>query len=102
MPIDIVWDMETSDPDDFMTLLWLLDHPNVNLKAVTITPGTQDQVGLIRQALAWFDKNIPVGAFNLDHPKSCVSAWHYKAYGQVPPSRDAMPGPEVLLNTCNP
>lgn len=38
--IDIVWDMETGDPDDFITLLLLLGHPRVNLLGVTITPGT--------------------------------------------------------------
>ena len=34
---DVVWDMETGDPDDFLTLLLLLGHPQVNLKAVTVT-----------------------------------------------------------------
>jgi len=117
--LDVVWDMETGDPDDFITLLFLLGHPEVNLRAVTITPGTPDQVGVVRQALRWFDRDIPVGAFNLDHlPKSmrdgsgpgegrhgqrgvCVSSWHYKAYGEIPPSRDAAPGPEVLRAVCN-
>lgn len=41
--IDVIWDMETADPDDFITLLLLLGHPLVNLKAVTVTPGTKDQ-----------------------------------------------------------
>lgn len=117
--MDVVWDMETSDPDDFITLLLLLGHPQVNLKAVTITPGTPDQVGVVRQALRWFGRDIPVGAFNLDHQTKsmregvgpgegrhgqrgvCVSSWHYKAYGDMPPSRDAAPGPEVLRAMCD-
>ena len=90
--IDVVWDMETQDPDDFLTLLLLLGHPDVNLKAVTVTPGSADQVGLIRRALGWFDRDLSVGAHNLDHPRPCVSLWHYKVYGQVPPSREAEPG----------
>lgn len=45
--INVVWDMETSDPDDFFTLLLLLGHPLVNLKGVTITPGTPEQVGVV-------------------------------------------------------
>ncbi|WP_434421721.1 hypothetical protein [Nannocystis pusilla] len=49
--IDVVWDMETGDPDDFLTLLLLLGHPQVNLKAVAVTPGTPDQVGVVRRAL---------------------------------------------------
>lgn len=54
--IDVVWDMETSDPDDFLTLLFLIGHPQVNLKAVTVTPGTPDQIGLARHALTqWFE-----------------------------------------------
>ncbi len=99
--LNIVWDMETGDPDDFLTLLLLLGHPRVRLKAVTITPGTPHQVGLVRRALEWFDAQIPVGAFNLDHPKNCVSSWHHAAYGEVPPSRDAEPGGEVLLAHCD-
>lgn len=117
--LDVVWDMETGDPDDFLTLLLLLGHPQVNLKAVTVTPGTPDQVGLVRRALEWFDRQIPVGAHNLDHvPKSlrdggepeggrhgrrgvCVSSWHYAAFGDVPPSREAAPGGEVLRAACD-
>lgn len=75
--LDVVWDMETGDPDDFLTLLLLLGHPRVNLRGVTITPGTPDQVGVVRHALALFGRDIPVGAFDLDHATgsggSCVS-----------------------------
>lgn len=99
--IDVVWDMETGDPDDFLTLLLLIGHPQVNLKAVTITPGTQDQVGLVRRALAWFELDIPVGAYNIEHNKQCVSKWHYKVYGKIPASRDAESGAEVLLQCCD-
>jgi pyrimidine-specific ribonucleoside hydrolase len=117
--IDLVWDMETGDPDDFVTLLLLLGHPGVNLKAVTITPGTPDQVGLVRRALGWFGRSIPVGAYDLDHRTpsaergegpgrgryegrgACVSSWHYAAYGEAPPSRDAAPGGEVLREACD-
>jgi inosine-uridine nucleoside N-ribohydrolase len=115
--LDVVWDMETGDPDDFVTLLLLLGHPRVNLLGVTITPGTPDQVGVVRQALAWFGRDIPVGAFDLDHrtrsekapgigrhgPRGqCVSSWHYKAYGEMAASRDAVPGPELLRRLCGP
>ena len=99
--IDLVWDMETKDPDDFLALLLLLGHPAVRLKAVTVTPGSPQQVGLVRRALAWFGRDLPVGAYNLDHPKECVSPWHYEAYGPAEPSRDAEPGAEVLLRCCD-
>lgn len=42
----LVWNMGTGDPDDFLTLLWLADHPGVDLCAVTVTPGTRAQIGL--------------------------------------------------------
>jgi pyrimidine-specific ribonucleoside hydrolase len=100
--IDVVWDIETQDPDDFLTLLLLLGHPEVRLKAVTITPGSAHQVGLVRRALRdWFGLDIPIGAHDLDHPKSCVSSWHYRAYGEAPPSRKAEPAAEVLLRSCD-
>lgn len=96
-----VWDMETSDPDDFMTLLLLLGHPRVDLRAVTITPGTPEQVGLVRWALHALGRDIPVGARDLDHGKQCVSAWHYKAYGEIAASRDAEPAAELLLRVLD-
>jgi pyrimidine-specific ribonucleoside hydrolase len=95
--LDVVWDMETGDPDDFLTLLLLLGHPRVRLRAVTVTPGTPDQIGVVRAALSWFGADLPVGAFNLAHPRPCVSAWHYSAYGAMPPSSDAQPGADVLV-----
>jgi len=73
----MVWDMETGDPDDFLTLLLLLDHPAVELRAVTITPGALDQVGLVRRALSWFERtDVPVGAGPADASKRAVSGWH--------------------------
>jgi hypothetical protein len=99
--LDVVWDMETGDPDDFLTLLLLLGHPRVNLKAVTIAPGTRVQVGLVRRALSWFDRDIPVGAYDIDSPKDCVSGWHYRAYGEAPPSGDAEPAAEALARECD-
>lgn len=100
--IDIVWDMETDDPDDFMTLLFLAGHPQVNLKAVTVLPGSSAQIGLVRHALHnWFDLDIPVGARNLDAQKIAVSKWHYDAYGEIAPSRDALPAADVLIDCCD-
>ena len=102
MKIPILWDMETQDPDDFFTLLLLLDHPRVDLKAVTVTPGSRHQIGLVRQALKWFDRNdLPVGSTDINYPKSCVSEWHYKTYGDVPPSDDSVSAGDLLSRLCN-
>jgi len=100
--INIVWDMETNDPDDFLTLLLLAGHREVNLKAVTVLPGSPAQIGLVRHALReWFRLEIPVGAHNLKGAKAAVSPWHYVAYGDIPPSLEARPAAEVLLEQCD-
>ena len=94
--------METGDPDDFLTLLLLLDHPAVDLRAVTVTPGAVDQVGFVRRALTWFGRDtLPVGAGNIDHPKPALSRWHPKVYGAAEPSRDAEPAAELLLRVLD-
>jgi len=99
----MVLDLETGDPDDFLTLLLLLDHPRVDLRAVTITPGTADQVGLVRRALHWFGRGtLPVGASQITIDKRAVSAWHYKSFGPTPPSRDAEPANELLVRILDP
>jgi len=93
--MDVIWDMETGDPDDFITLVFLLGHPLVNLLAVTVTPGGADQVGLVRWALKMFEveDKVRVGSFHqpaalasLDKKNkgeviNRVSKWHYKVYG---------------------
>ena len=99
--MDVIWDMETSDPDDFLTLLFLLGHSMVNLKAVTIMPGSTHQVGLVREALSWFNLDIPVGSFNIEHPKECVSGWHYRAYGNIEPSDQSENAAELILRLCD-
>lgn len=86
----IIFEMETSDPDDFMTLLWLADHPGVDLLGVVVTPGSHDQCQLVRWGLdrcGYHD--IPLGALygpdwwtTADGQKAHVSSFHYKAYGQ--------------------
>lgn len=110
----VVFDMETGDPDDFLTLLLLLGHPRVELVGVTITPGGPDQVGLVREALKWFDTDIPVGAFHQPdalersdvklhgEARSRVSGWHRKVYGDFPKSYEAEEGWKVLERLLGP
>jgi len=82
-------------------LILLLGHSEVNLKAVTITPGAEDQIGLVRKVLKDFKADIPIGAFNIGHPKKCVSGWYHKVYGEFVPSKDAELGADVIYNNCN-
>lgn len=77
-----MFECETSDPDDFLTLCWLADHPDIDLVGVCVTPGSQAQVRVVRWALSQCGKpDLPIGALNLEHPKDCVSSWHSKVYG---------------------
>jgi pyrimidine-specific ribonucleoside hydrolase len=100
--LDVVWDMETGDPDDFLTLLLLAGHPEVNLRAVTVTPGSPAQIGVVRHGLALLGRtDVRIGAFNLAHPKACVSPWHYRVLGEVAPSLDAELGEDVLSEVCD-
>ena len=86
----VVFEMETSDPDDFMTLLWLADHPQVELAAVLVTVGSRDQCQLVRWALDRCDRaQVPIGALHgpswwqtQDGQKARVSGFHYKVYGR--------------------
>jgi hypothetical protein len=95
-----ILDMETADPDDFLTLLLLLGHPRVQLLAVTVTPGSREQVGVVKQALAWFGvvDTVPVGSFNIDHPKGCVSDWHYRAFPAANTSANQNNGSALSLS----
>jgi len=112
---DVVWDMETGDPDDFLTLLLLLlGHPGVNLVAVTVTPGGADQVAMVRWGLAQFGVDIPVGAFHdpatlertdqqqFDRIKDRVSGWHYKVFARPDRCYEALPAWEVLRDHLGP
>ncbi|CAB9500896.1 Inosine-uridine preferring nucleoside hydrolase [Seminavis robusta] len=47
----LVLDLETGDPDDLFTLMLAAAHPKLNLLAVTITPGSQDQIVLVKYIL---------------------------------------------------
>lgn len=95
---EVAFDMETSDPDDVCALLFLCFHREVNLKAVTVTPGTKDQIGLIKSFLKKVGKeNIPVGSRKPDHAKDCVSGFFRKHYEVKPAEPDGL-GWEILAN----
>src|SRR3989304_923558 len=90
--IDVLFDMGTSDPDVVFTLCFLTSHPEVNLRAVTITPGSDDQVGLVKRVLEITGKkDVPVGANR--YAKSCGSAFHNKSlhWGPAGPVSNAAP-----------
>ena len=102
---NVCFDMETQDPDDFLCLLFLASHPCVRLKAVTLIPGSQEQVGLVRCVLARLGlTNVVIGAGNIAHTKPSVSPWHWRAFfsdGERPRSADAEEAWRVLLRECD-
>jgi pyrimidine-specific ribonucleoside hydrolase len=49
--LNLLFDMETADPDDAMTLCLLANHSKVNLRAVTVMLGTDEQIGLAKYVL---------------------------------------------------
>jgi len=107
--IPLVFEMETGDPDDFLTLLWLADHPRVRLKAVLVTPGGRDQCQLVRWGLDLCgQQDVPIGALHGSSwweteqaDKRRVSEWHYRTFNVDDTLRRYSPGtvhlgPELL------
>ncbi len=78
---NVAFNMETADPDDVFTLCILAGHPQVNLVGVVVTPGAYSQIALVKHVLDRLGFDIPVGARKPEHPKECVSAFHYKWLG---------------------
>lgn len=104
-----IYDMETEDPDDALTLCLLAGHPKVNLIGVNVTPGTPHQIGVVRHLLNLLDRSdIEVGAYDIKHKKhkgtsqeayvTCVSDWHYRTFGKIEPSVDCIRSVDVLWN----
>jgi len=102
--IKVIFDMETSDPDDFITLIFLATHPRIELVAVTIFPGSKEQVSLVKWLFDYLKlSNIPIGSFDINWSKpNSVSAWHYKAFGKIPICKlnDIEEGWKVLSKNC--
>lgn len=95
----LIVDVETADPDDSLMLMLAATHPSLELVAVNVTPGTPEQVAVVRAILADLcgaSDAVPIGAFDVTHTTphggSCVSGWHLKALahlGLTPESRAA-------------
>lgn len=97
--VKISWDMETADPDDIFTLCLLATHPGVTLLSVTVHPGSLHQIGVVRHILSRLNKSlsdIMIGSAKPNHPKQCVSEFHYKWLGDIDPSEPDDTGDIVL------
>lgn len=98
--IDIVFDMETGDPDDLWTLYFLLSHPRVNLKAVTVVPGSPEQIGLVKSVLKEFRKEADVGSNDPDSPYE-LSRFYKKHYGNIERCYNKVFAKDVLILNCD-
>jgi len=101
-----VFDMETGDPDDVLTLLFLGSHPAVELRAVTITPGSEEQVALVRWLLQRIGQaHVRLGAqawpANAKKPVSLTSGF-YRSFGRLPHGEPRCErADQVLLECCD-
>ena len=82
---NIISDMETGDPDDLITLLLLLNNPQVNLKTVTCYEGSSIQIGLINYIISLSDRAIPIGGWNTEDKK--LNDYYYKLVGNWKPCK---------------
>lgn len=83
--IDVFLDMETGDPDDCITLLFLLTSPKVSLRGVTVYPGCHNQIGFVKGLIRTYgsesQKDLPVGCFNKQLTKNHLGANNVKLFG---------------------
>ncbi len=94
---NLVFDLETSDPDDIFALALLATHPRANLVAATVYPGGKDQVGLVKHVLGVLGKgSIPVGSGQPKGDKVRVSRFHTEWLGEVPPQEADGSAVEVI------
>ncbi|MEO3782336.1 nucleoside hydrolase [Actinocorallia sp. B10E7] len=96
--LDLCFDLETQDPDDVLTLCLVARHPRVRLRAVTVTPGSAGQVGLVRHVLRLLGReDVPVGARDPETGKEYVSGFHRRWLGGWSPAEPDGDPADVLL-----
>jgi len=100
--------METGDPDDVLTLLLLGAHPAVELRAVTVTPGSWEQVSLLRWLLLQMglpEVRLGAQAWPANASKrDCLRGEFYASFGRVNKNklRDCCePAEKVLAECCD-
>src|SRR5688572_32694507 len=91
--------METRDPDDVLALCLLATHPDVELAAVCVNPGTPAQLGVVRTLLDRLGCRIPVGARNTRSTADAVSSFHAEWLGGIPAAEPDAIAHELLAAT---
>lgn len=80
-------DIETSDPDDILSLIYLLGIEKIKIIGISIYPGSHDQIDLVKHILKMFnDEEIPIGSYmHNEKYKSCkLSKWYHSVFGNIP------------------
>jgi pyrimidine-specific ribonucleoside hydrolase len=95
----VVFDMETRDPDDALTLCLLATHPRLRLTAVTVNPGTPPQIAVVREILRRLERTVPIGARDSASAKAdAVSAFHPAWLGALPDAKPDGIAHEILAH----
>lgn len=98
--MNVLFDMETGDPDDAVTLCFLIAHPHIKLRAVTVTPGTDEQIGLARYILkATEHEDIPIGSYRPGYDKDCVSIFYRRWLGNFDAVSPDAEGHQIIRQT---
>ncbi|ROO84683.1 pyrimidine-specific ribonucleoside hydrolase [Actinocorallia herbida] len=98
--LDVLLDIETQDPDDVLALCLLAGHPRARLRAVTVTPGSADQIGLVRRVLALLGRaDVPVGGRDPGTGRDHVSGFHRRWLGSWSPADPDAPAVDLLAGT---
>ena len=98
---NVIFDMETGDPDDIITLLMLLANPNVNLIAVTCYQGSPLQIGLIQYVLSNAGRDIPVAGWNTLEPSE-ISSYYTKLIGSWESKKSKLTPVDLFLEYLTP
>eukprot|EP00121_Abeoforma_whisleri_P010517 Awhi_evm2s9701 len=114
--IPVIIDMETGDPDDILTLMFASHHPRIDLKAITVTPGSEEQLVVVQYVLHKLGKkNIRIGAQNWPinkDKKGCVNMKFYNTFLHPPglpssnirgriDSSEISPAGELIKEVCS-
>ncbi len=65
------------DPDDLFTLIHLIEN-EINILAITITPGDPDQVAVAKFLNSYYGLDIPIGVSDVNRAKTSSGGVHYK------------------------
>lgn len=87
----IILETESGDPDDLLVIAYLADK---GLAAVNMHPGTNEQVGLVRDVLKECGINVPVGGTG--STKNCVSSFYRSIYPDFKPQEPDKAPSDIL------